>query len=83
MTTPKKDSKKLKVLRGTVVSDKMDKTAVVAVSRPKKHPKYHKRYLVTKKYKVHDPENRVKEGDEVAFTSCRPVSRDKKWRIVK
>lgn len=78
---PKPD-KKLRVTNGTVVSDKMDKTAVVAVNSLKKHPKYHKRFLSTKKYKVHDPKNQFKKGDAVSFVSCRPISKDKRWRVV-
>jgi small subunit ribosomal protein S17 len=74
--------KKLRTTSGTVVSDKMDKTVVVAVNSLKKHPKYHKRYLSTKKYKVHDPRNKFKKGDAVSFVSCRPISRDKRWRVV-
>jgi len=75
-------AKKLRTTKGVVVSDKMDKTVVVAVNSLKKHPKYHKKYLSTKKYKVHDPENRFKKGSEVSFVSCRPISKDKKWRAV-
>ncbi len=67
---------------GTVVSDKGDKTIVVAVISTKLHPKYFKRYFSTKKYKVHDPENKYKVGDEVIFIECRPVSKDKKWRVL-
>jgi len=83
-----KDTKKVeeavrKVERkGVVVSDKMDKTVLVAVTRLKKHPKYLKRYNVTKKYKVHDPKNKYNEGDEISFVNCRPISRDKKWKVI-
>ncbi|MBM3256521.1 MAG: 30S ribosomal protein S17 [Candidatus Moranbacteria bacterium] len=70
------------VIQGIVVSDKMDKTVVVKVDRLVKHPKYHKRYRVSKKYKVHDPKNKFKQGDKVQFVSCRPISKDKKWRVV-
>lgn len=73
---------KLRTISGTVVSDKMDKTVVVAVSILKKHPKYHKRYRFTKKYKVHDPRNQFKQGEKVSFVNCRPISRDKRWRVV-
>lgn len=75
-------NKKQRVIRGVVVSDKMDKTVVVKVDRLVKHPKYHKRYLVSKKYKVHDPENKLKEGDKANFVGCRPISKDKNWRII-
>jgi small subunit ribosomal protein S17 len=69
--------------QGTVVSDKMDKTIVVLVTRIKEHPKYHKRYKVQKKYKVHDEKNEAKVGDEVIFEECRPISKEKRWRLIK
>ena len=67
---------------GTVVSDTADKTVVVAVVRTKLHPKYNKRYAVTKKYKVHDPNNEYKVGDEVVFVETRPISKTKRWRVI-
>lgn len=67
---------------GIVVSDKMDKTIVVRVDQVKIHPKYKKRYAVSKKYKVHDEKNRFKEDDKVEFAECRPLSKDKKWRVI-
>ena len=70
-----------KVFQGTVVSDKMDKTAVVRIDRIKAHPKYQKRYKVSKRFKVHDPENKCKVGDKVTFVECRPLSKEKRWRI--
>jgi len=75
-------AKKIRTMSGVVVSDKMDKTIVVAVNTLKKHPLYLKRYRSTKKYKVHDPKNQFKKGDEVSFVSCRPISKDKRWRVV-
>ena len=78
--------KKKKVIRkkfdGIVVSDKMDKTIVVKVSRVKVHPKYKKRYTVNKKYKVHDEKNQYKIDDKVTFVECRPLSKEKKWRAL-
>ena len=71
-----------KVLKGTVVSDKMDKTIVVAVSRFIKHPKYGKFYSVTKKYKAHDEGNTFKTGDKVEIMETRPISKDKKFIVV-
>ena len=68
--------------KGEVVSDKMDKTIVVAVQSMKTHPKYLKRYLSTKKYKVHDPENKFKEGDIVEFIQCRPLSKGKSHTVI-
>lgn len=67
---------------GVVVSDQMDKTAVVRVDTIKVHAKYGKRYTSSRKYKVHDEENRLKVGDKVAFVECRPLSKDKRWRAV-
>jgi small subunit ribosomal protein S17 len=68
---------------GVVVSDKSNKTIVVKVESVKKHPKYHKRYTVSQKYKVHDELNTYKTGDKVAFVECRPLSKDKRWRVIK
>jgi len=72
-----------KRFKGQVVSDKMDKTIVVNVERTKMHPLYKKRYKVHKKYKVHDENNRAKEGQKVMFEECRPISKNKKWRLIK
>ncbi len=68
-----------RILKGVVVSDKMDKTIVISVERLKQHPRYKKRYKVHKKYKAHDPENKYKIGDKVAIQECKPMSKDKKW----
>jgi small subunit ribosomal protein S17 len=80
MTKPQQPIKRK--FKGTVVSNKMDKTVVVRVERAKKHPKYLKIYKVSKNYKVHDPENKFKVGDKVEFVECRPMSKDKRWRVV-
>lgn len=72
-----------KTLNGVVVSDKMDKTIVVSVSRFVKHPKYGKFYNVSKKYKAHDEENKYKIGDKVEIVETRPISKDKKFKVVK
>ncbi|MBI3290986.1 30S ribosomal protein S17 [Candidatus Falkowbacteria bacterium] len=69
-------------LAGIIVSDKSDKTVVVKVEKTKVHPKYLKRYIVSKKYKVDDPKNEYKIGDRVIFVECRPISKDKKWRVL-
>jgi len=74
-------NKKTVKFKGIVASDKMEKTVVVAVESFKTHPKYLKKYRSTKKYKVHDPENKYKVGDMVEFTECRPISRDKKYKV--
>jgi len=73
----KKDNKR--ILKGTVISDKMDKTIVVLVERIKEHRQYKKRYRVSKKYKAHDPESKYKIGDKVSIQECKPISKDKKW----
>ena len=67
---------------GIVVSDKSAKTIVVKVESVKIHPKYQKRYTVSRKYKVHDENNKFKVGDKVTFVECRPLSRDKRWRVI-
>lgn len=67
---------------GIVVSDKNDKTIVVRVDNVKKHPKYQKRYVVSQNYKVHDEKNAHHIGDKVVFIECRPLSKDKRWRVV-
>ncbi len=71
-----------KTFRGTVVSDRMQNTVVVAVMRYVKHPKYKKYLKRTKRYKVHNPENRAKTGDAVTIRSCRPLSKEKSFEIV-
>lgn len=71
-----------KKFKGVVVSNKMEKTAVVRVDRVKTHRKYHKQYTVSKNYKVHDEKNVAKVGDTVEFVECRPMSKDKRWRLI-
>jgi small subunit ribosomal protein S17 len=71
-----------KVRTGKVVSDKMDKTIVVAVEEQKKHALYGKLVLVTKKFKAHDENNTAKIGDIVKIMETRPLSKDKRWRLV-
>ena len=73
---------KQKILKGVVLSDKMDKTVVVAVSRFVKHPLYGKYYQITKKYKAHDENNKYKTGDKVEIIETKPISKDKKFRVV-
>lgn len=67
---------------GLVVSDKMEKTVVVAVENRAPHPKYRKIMVRTKRYKVHDEENQCKVGDRVRIQETRPLSRTKRWAIV-
>ena len=75
------DLSRRKVREGLVVSDKMDKTVVVAVETKKVHPLYKKAIKVTKKYKAHDENNACKIGDKVKIIETRPLSRDKRWRV--
>lgn len=72
-----------KVLRGTVVSDKMDKTITVLVKTNKNHPLYGKRVKYSKKYKAHDELNEAKQGDVVEIMETRPLSATKHFRLVK
>jgi len=73
---------KSKVRIGQVVSDKMDKTVVVAVETLRRHPLYKKAIRRTKKYKVHDEANVCKVGDRVKILETRPLSKEKRWRII-
>jgi small subunit ribosomal protein S17 len=66
---------------GEVVSNKMDKTVVVAVENRSPHPKYGKIVVKTKKFKAHDEENRCKEGDRVRIQETRPLSKTKRWVV--
>ena len=75
--------KKQKTISGTVVSTKMDKTAVVAVTRFVKHAKYHKYFKITKKFKAHDADNSAVVGSKVEIKQTRPISKDKHFTIVK
>ena len=71
-----------KKLEGVVVSDRMERTAVVLVTRLRKYPKYKKYYKVSKKFKAHDEQNEYKVGDKVVIRETRPLSKDKRWIIV-
>jgi len=81
MTTTRERARR-KVRLGQVVSDKMDKTAVVAVNRLVRHRQY-KRYVKrTSRFKVHDEKNECRVGDVVRIAETRPLSKDKRWRLV-
>ena len=67
---------------GVVVSDKMQKTVVVAIERRYPHPVYNKMVTRTKRVKAHDEENSAKSGDTVRIVETRPLSKDKRWRVV-
>ena len=71
-----------KVMTGTVVSDKMNKTAVVSIERLVKHAKYGKYVRRRNRFKVHDEKNECKVGDVVRFMETRPLSKDKCWRLL-
>ncbi len=71
-----------RVLTGTVVSDKNDKTVVVKVERKVKHPLYGKIIRRSKKYHAHDEANLVKEGQTVRIEECAPISKNKTWRVI-
>lgn len=81
-STVKKSAVVSRRLSGVVVSNKMQNTLVVKVGSLKLHPIYKKKYKVSKSYKVHDSKNQYQIGDVVEFVQCRPLSRDKKWRVV-
>lgn len=75
-------NKNIKELRGEVISSKMNKTVVVAVKSVRLHPLYQKRFVKTKKYYVHDEENRAKAGDLVVIRQARPVSKLKRRTLL-
>ncbi|MBI4494598.1 MAG: 30S ribosomal protein S17 [Chloroflexi bacterium] len=70
-----------RTMTGTVVSDKMQKTVVVAVESIRRHPLYGRTVRRTKRYKAHDPEQQAHVGDRVVIAESRPFSRDKRWRV--
>ncbi|MBW4511191.1 MAG: 30S ribosomal protein S17 [Scytonematopsis contorta HA4267-MV1] len=67
---------------GVVVSDKMQKTVVVAIENRAPHPKYKKIVVKTRRYKAHDEENNCKQGDRVRIQETRPLSKTKRWQVV-
>ena len=71
-----------KVYRGVVVSDKMDKTITVRIDTKKTHPLYGKRVKYSKKFKAHDENNECSIGDRVRVMETRPLSKEKRWRLV-
>lgn len=70
-----------RILEGTVVSDKMEKTCVVQVTRRFRHPRYKKYVQERTRYKAHDERNEARQGDKVRIVESRPLSRDKRWRL--
>ncbi len=71
-----------RILQGVVVSDKNDKTVVVRVERRFTHPLFKKTARRTKKYHAHDEANTAKQGDMVRIEECRPISKNKSWKLV-
>lgn len=76
------DKRKKRRLEGVVISDKMQKTVVVNVTRFKKHPKYLKYYKSSRRFKVHDEVGNYKIGDKVIIEETRPLSKDKRWKVI-
>ncbi|WP_273720858.1 MULTISPECIES: 30S ribosomal protein S17 [unclassified Bartonella] len=72
-----------RILQGVVVSDKSDKTVVVKVERRYSHPLLKKTVRQSKKYKAHDEDNQFKIGDQISIQESRPISKDKRWIVVK
>ena len=75
-------NKKIRTKKGIVVSDKMNKTVVVQVTRLKKNSKYKKYFKVSNRFKAHDEENKYHIGDEVLIKETKPISKDKRWNVV-
>ena len=71
-----------KRLQGEIISDKMQKTVVVRVEEVRRHPRLKRRYKVHKKYKAHLENGEYKVGDKVIIEECRPISKEKRWRVV-
>ncbi|HIF55198.1 MAG: 30S ribosomal protein S17 [Methylococcales bacterium] len=76
------NNEKIRLVTGKVTSDKMDKSITVKVERLVKHPIYGKYIRRSSKYMVHDESNQAKEGDVVSITSCRPISKNKTFKLV-
>ena len=72
-----------RILQGTVVSAKADKTVTVAVTRLVKHPRYGKYVRRSSSFQVHDPNSSVQRGDTVLIAQCRPISKNKSWKVFK
>ena len=80
-TAPERGKRKIRV--GRVTSSKMDKTAVVVIERLVKHPEYGRYVRRRKKFVIHDEKNDCQEGDTIRFMETRPLSKTKRWRLVK
>lgn len=78
-----KVKKQSRELSGVITSNKMSKTVVVKVNTVKMHPIYKKRYVVSKNYKAHDEHNSYRVGESVIIRQVKPISKDKKWAVIK
>ncbi|MBI3956387.1 MAG: 30S ribosomal protein S17 [Candidatus Kerfeldbacteria bacterium] len=83
MTTNQPAAKIQRTFRGVVVKNAMQKTIVVKVTRVRWHSKYHRQYRVSHTFQVHDEQNSAKIGETVEFVETRPLSKEKRWRLVK
>lgn len=77
-----KQIKKSRIIKGVVVSDKMQKTVILEVTRLIKHPKYKKYYKTTKRFKAHDEKGEFHVGDKVMIQETRPISKEKRWKVI-
>ena len=68
--------------KGKVISTKQAKTAIVLVESIKENPLYHKKFKISQKIKVHDSKDKAKVGDKVIITPCRPMSKEKRWKVI-
>lgn len=75
-------NKKNRILKGVVVSDKMQKTVIVEITRLTKNPKYKKYYKTTKRFKAHDEKSEYHVGDKVLIQETRPMSKEKSWQVM-
>ena len=76
------DTKQIRKIQGTVVSDAMQKTRVIEVAQIKLHPTYLKQYTIHRRFKAHDEKNEYKKGDVVTIEQTRPLSKEKRWTII-
>jgi len=72
----------MRKLKGTIVSDTMNRTRVIEITRMKKHRRYERYFTVTKRLKADDPKNEYKTGEAVVIEETRPLSKEKRWRVV-
>jgi len=77
----KEEKSRKRILKGVVISNRMEKTVVVKVSRLKLHSKYKKYYHVSRNFKAHDEKNQCQIGDKVMIEETRPLSKDKRWKV--